>query len=381
MTSLCIGLYVVSYPANAASLEPTLASIQASDWGEEPVVIMQPDDWPKSRESGLRNYRRALEAALADDCDSALILEDDVRVCRHLRHNLLSNPLVTRDQCDYLSLFMPDLVADPWECSEPHLGYRLAKPRYSGANALWERGRVWGAQGLLLSRRFIQAWPRWNRLREGQDTRLLAICAEFQLPLWYTAPCLVEHAPHVSAFETPLAYAPDFEPDFAEPGEGFQPPEAIPGDDSLEAKLLWKTASDLDVLELGTSYGRSTVSLAQSARRVVSVDAAVQSEALEWVRRYGLDHRVEFVRAEQSEVSHRIPGPFDLVVLDSHPDASQLEQDITSVLPLIKPNGLVAFQHYPDPATPEVRKVVDAFSRRLNWQRISQAGFLAIMRI
>src|SRR5262249_54525889 len=148
-------------------------------------------------------------------CDFALVLQDDVRVCKHLRHNVVTNPLVRRDQCDYLSLFIPDLIADPWERAEPHLGYRLAKPRYIGPNKLWERSRVWGAQGYLFSRRYIlAAVERWDRLVEGQDARALGVCAEFQLPLWYTTPCLVEHVPLKSAFGTPDAYAPDFDPDF-----------------------------------------------------------------------------------------------------------------------------------------------------------------------
>ncbi|MFO0822028.1 MAG: hypothetical protein U0792_02740 [Gemmataceae bacterium] len=101
------GMYVVTYEANADSLVSTLTSIRESDWGEEPKLLMQPSDWPVSRENGSRNYKRALEVAAGDGCDFALILEDDVRVNRHLRHNLLANPLVLRDQCDYLGLFIP----------------------------------------------------------------------------------------------------------------------------------------------------------------------------------------------------------------------------------------------------------------------------------
>jgi hypothetical protein len=71
-----------------------------------------------------------LEAAAADGCDFALIPEDDVRVNRHLRHNLLANALVQRDQGDSFSLFIPDLIADAWEHRKPYLGYRLAKPRF-----------------------------------------------------------------------------------------------------------------------------------------------------------------------------------------------------------------------------------------------------------
>jgi hypothetical protein len=380
-----IRLFVVTYPANAESLASTLASVRASDWGEEAVVVTQPADWPVGRESGARNFKRALEAAAAEDrSDFALLLEDDVRVGRHLRHNLLTNPLVQRDQCDYLGLFIPDLIADPWERCEPHLGYRLAKPRYAGLNHVWERNRVWGAQGYLLSRRLVlAARDRWDRLAEGQDTRILSVCAEFRLPLWYTAPCLVEHAPRASAFGTPDAYAPDFDPDFRlEVREGFQPPEEVPGWLSLpEAELLWRTATGRTVLELGTRCGRSTVCLGQSARGVLAVDIADQSEAAEWVRRYGLTGRVEFRQGDAAEVCRTLSGPFDLIFIDTLHDAESVARDIASALPLLAPGGLLAFHDYPDPGWPDVRRVVDDHARRLGWQRTAQADFLGVFRV
>ena len=152
---------------------------------------------------------------------SPLILEDDVRVNRHLRHNLTNLPLLRRDQCDYLSLFMPDLIVSPWQRHERHLGYRLAKPLYAGPNQLWERHRIWGSQAYVLSRRFLRAaLDRWDRLREGQDARVLSICGELQLPLWYSCPCLVEHAPLTSAFGTPPARARTLIPIF---GWSFSP--------------------------------------------------------------------------------------------------------------------------------------------------------------
>jgi hypothetical protein len=378
-----VRLYVVTYPANSESLVSTLASIRASDWGEEPVVVTQPGDWPVGRESGAQNFKRALEAAVIDECDFALILEDDVRVCKHLRHNLLTNTLVRRDQCDYLGLFIPDLIADPWEWCEPHLGYRLTRPRYAGPNRLWERNRIWGSQALLLSRRLVlAARERWDRLTEGQDTRILCVCSEFRLPLWYTAPCLVEHTPLRSAFGTPDARAPDFDPDFRlEVGPGFQPPEDVPGWLTRpEAELLWRTAAGRDVLELGTASGRSTVCLAQSAGRVVSVDRADQSEAAEWVRRYGLTDRVEFRRGDVADACRHLTGRFDLVFIDTLHDAASVARDIAAVRPLLAPGGRLAFHDYPDPGWPDVRRVVDAHASRLGWQRTAQADFLGVFR-
>jgi hypothetical protein len=238
--------YCFSYAANEHSLRLTLEDFRQSDWGEEPVVFMQPDDWPPGKPSASRNYRRILEHAYEDGCDFALILEDDVRVNRHLRHNLTNLPLIRRDQCDYLSLFLPDLIEKPWQRQERHLGYRLSKPLYAGPDQLWERHRIWGSQAYVLSRRFLRAaLERWDRLKEGQDARVMSICSELKLPLWYSCPCWVEHAPLTSAFATPAARAPDFDANFRlEIQPGFQPPEEIPGGLTVEeGRLLWEQAA------------------------------------------------------------------------------------------------------------------------------------------
>ena len=378
-----LGAYFVTYPANAASLAPTLDDFRSSDWGGEFAVVTQPERWPRGKEAASRTYKRALEQAAGDGCDFALILEDDVRVCHALRRNLLTIPLVARDQCDYLGLFIPDLIQSPWERREPHLGYRLAKPLYSGPNTTWEKFRVWGSQAYLLSRRFVlHALSRWGELAEGQDARVLTVCRELQTPLWYPDPCLVEHAPLTTAFGTPDARAPDFDPECVlEVGPGFQPPEAVPGWLAPEeGQLLWQAATGRRVLELGTQSGRATVCMAQSAAEVVSVSAGDQSEASEWVRRYGLADRVRFRRGGVAEVCRALPGGFDLALIDGEHDAASVTSDIAAALPLLAPGGRLAFHDYPDPGWPEVRRTVDDHAQRLGWRRIAQEGYLAIFQ-
>jgi hypothetical protein len=375
--------FLVSYVANHDSMQQTLESFRESDWGEDPLVLIQPPDWPIGTASASANYKRAMEAALSGDCDFALILEDDVRVNRRLRRNLGAISLVQRDQCDCLSLFMPDLIASPWERHEPHLGYRLAKPLYSGPNRMWEKHRLWGSQAYVLSRRFIvAALERWDRLQDGQDTRAISVCSELRLPMWYSAPCLVQHAPLRSAFSTPSTFAADFDSEFVlEPGSGFQPPEEVPGWLTVEeGKLLWQHAAGCRVLELGTAAGRSTVCLGQQARRVVSVDRLDQAEAKEWVRRYACADRVEFCLGDAEQICRMLQERFDLVLIDTEHDALTLARDIEAVLPLLEPGGRLAFHNYPDPGWPEVRRTVDEFARRLGWKRLAQADYLGVFQ-
>ena len=376
--------YLMTYAANRDSADLTLRDFRQSDWGEEPVVFEQPADWPAGKPSAARNYKRILEQAINDDCDFALIIEDDVRVCQHLRHNLTNLPIVRRDQCDYLSLFMPDLMSAPWARQEPHLGYRLARPLYSGPNRMWEKNRIWGSQAYLLSHRFLRAAvERWDRLKEGQDTRVISICSELKLPMWYTSPCFVEHAPLRSAFGTPSAFAPDFKKEFRlEVRPGFQPPEEIPGRLTIpEGKMLWQMAQDQSVLELGTGCGRSTVCLAQQARQVTSIDAVDSSEAAEWLQRYGIAERVRLLQGDAVERCRDLDQRFGLAFLDTEPNADSVRRDIKAALPLLEPGALVAFHNYPDPSWPAVRQVVDDFAQRFNWKREAQADYLAVFRI
>jgi hypothetical protein len=376
--------YFVSYPANHESLQKTLASFHASDWGEEPVVFMQPEDWPLSMPSSSRNYKRALEHAAADGCDFAVLLEDDVRVNRYLRFNLRAIPLLRRDQCDYFSLFMPDLIASPWQRPETHLGYRLARPLYAGPDRTWTKFRLWGAQGYVLSRRFIlAALKRWDSLKGGKDGRVLTVCRQFQLPLWYSAPCLVQHAPMRSAHKTPPTYAADFREDFRfHLDPGFQPPEAVPGWLTVEeARLLWQLAEGRCVLELGTGAGRATVCLAQQAKRVVTVDARDQAEAREWARRYGVAEQLVFCQGEVETICRGLDERFDLVFVDTEQDAASVRRDIEASRPLLAAGGLIAFHDYPDPGWPDVRRVVDEYAARHRWQRVAQADYLGVFQV
>jgi hypothetical protein len=365
-------------------MELTVEAFRRSDWGEDLNVFVQPAEWPVSKDSAAKNYKRVLEDAVASGCDFALILEDDARVCRHLRHNLSSIPIVRRDQVDFFSLYVPDLIAEPWKRQETHLGYRLARPLYSGPNRLWAKHRLWGSQTYLLSRRLLlTALEQWDGLTRGLDTRVITVCSRLKLPMWYAAPCLTDHAPLRSAHATPTAHAPDFDPDFRLTiGAGFQPPEEVPGWLTVEeGRLLWETSAGRAVLELGTGWGRATVCLAQQARSVVSVERQDTPEAAEWVRRYEVADRVEFRRVAPDLAPERRGERFDLVLVDTEHHAAAVARDILTALRVLTPGGLIAFHDYPDPSWPDVRKVVDEHASRLGWRRVAQAGYLGVFAI
>jgi predicted O-methyltransferase YrrM len=76
------------------------------------------------------------------------------------------------------------------------------------------------------------------------------------------------------------------------------------------------------ILELGTSYGYSTIWLAEAAKavggKVISLDVAdyKQAFAREKLASVGLDGVVDFHAGDALEILRTLKGPFDLVLLD-----------------------------------------------------------------
>jgi predicted O-methyltransferase YrrM len=86
--------------------------------------------------------------------------------------------------------------------------------------------------------------------------------------------------------------------------------------------VLIKGARSRTIVELGTSYGHSTVFLAEAARacdgHVVSIDVSAEKQryAREQLAEAGLDPVVEFVTGDAREVLSAMPGPLDFVLID-----------------------------------------------------------------
>jgi predicted O-methyltransferase YrrM len=86
--------------------------------------------------------------------------------------------------------------------------------------------------------------------------------------------------------------------------------------------LLVKAAGCRSILEIGTSYGYSTVWLAEAARhtggKIVSLDIhrGKQEFAANALARAGLADQVEFRLGDALETIAALPGPFDFVLLD-----------------------------------------------------------------
>jgi hypothetical protein len=380
------GLYVVTCPGREHVLDRTLASVRASDWPDAPTVLRQPADWPVGWASTSRMYRSVLQRAWDDGCWWAVVLEDDVRVNRHLWANLTRWHPIATGQLHFGSLFVPDTIQEPWARACPELAYRLARPALAtGPHAQWQKARLWGSQAYVFSRGGLRVMlDGWDRHAGGQDARAVAIAAGARWPLWFTDPCLVEHAPEVSAFGTPPAYAPDFDPGFrpaAPDPDVYRHPEGVPGWLSFaEGRALWELARGKRVLELGRFHGRSTVAAAQSADELVSVDVADPAVAAGWLARFGVGDRVTLRRDTFAAAVPRL-GRFELVLVDGEHDAANVRADVELALSALAPGGVLACHDYPDPSWPDVRRVIDEIAAARGLVRVRQADYLGVFRV
>ncbi len=109
--------------------------------------------------------------------------------------------------------------------------------------------------------------------------------------------------------------------------------------------ILIKGAGALNLLEVGTSYGYSTVWLAEAARatggRVVSVDLAKykQDYARGMLERAGLAEHVDWRTGDALELLRDIDGPLDFVLIDLWKDLYIPCFDL--IAPKLAPRALV----------------------------------------
>ncbi len=123
--------------------------------------------------------------------------------------------------------------------------------------------------------------------------------------------------------------------------------------------LLVRESRARRILELGTSYGYSTVWLAEAARavggRVTSLDVAdyKQAAAAGSLAEAGLEGLVDFQAGDALQLIPRLAGPFDLVFLDIWKDL--YGPCLELIYPKLAPGALVVADNMlkPSDAVPD----------------------------
>jgi predicted O-methyltransferase YrrM len=131
--------------------------------------------------------------------------------------------------------------------------------------------------------------------------------------------------------------------------------------------LLSTGAQSRRILELGSSYGYSTVWLAAAARttggKVTSLELKDYKieHARQALTRAGLSSRVEFHAGDCLDTLRNLPGPFDFVLLDVWKDLYLPCFEL--VHPMLAPGGLIIADNMLLPAM--VRPQAEAYRARV----------------
>jgi predicted O-methyltransferase YrrM len=117
--------------------------------------------------------------------------------------------------------------------------------------------------------------------------------------------------------------------------------------------ILIKGAKARNILEIGTSYGHSTVWLAEAARatggQTVTIDCAAhkQKYARSMLEKAGLAAHVSFQLGDARDVIESLEGPFDFVLVDLWKDLYIPCFDL--FYPKLSPGALVAADNMINP--------------------------------
>jgi predicted O-methyltransferase YrrM len=130
------------------------------------------------------------------------------------------------------------------------------------------------------------------------------------------------------------------------------------------------------ILELGTSYGYSTLFLADAAREcgatvvTVDLDAAKQAYAREQLERAELAHHVQFRCGDAVEIVRADEGEFGLVLLDIWKDL--YVPCFEAVYPKLAEEGVIVSDNmiYPEGARDAVRALREAIKAKPDLQTV-----------
>lgn len=173
--------YMISCAARAHDRALTLASLAASDWRQEPIVILDDGQGQSPLARMIRTWARALAQAANCRADLVLLIEDDLRFSSHLLASLENwLPLVRHGRYFFASLY-----DNSWPLFHLQEG-----PNYAVASAEF----FWGSQALVMTPETASVIVRsLDRLKTPYiDERMGKLAAQVTA-IFHHRPGLVQH--------------------------------------------------------------------------------------------------------------------------------------------------------------------------------------------
>ncbi len=195
--------YMTSCQERVPVRRRTLANLATTDWGAEPVVIVDRAAFPTPKERASDTGHRLLRRALDGSGDVFLFLEDDLEFNASLRWNLEHwPPLVARSRGGHFfgSLYNPGLV-----------------PVDADGGPTWAEvpaEHVYGTQALVLSTATARhVLDHWDEAIGLPDIRISRLAARVTT-LYFHRPSLVQHLAVRSSIGLVSHEAHDYDPDW-----------------------------------------------------------------------------------------------------------------------------------------------------------------------
>lgn len=209
-------LFVSTVPSRTGTVLPaTLASVAAGDWGEAPDVFVQAAG-PEDKDRCVTSYADLLRRAAGCGADFAVVLEDDVDVSPHLRHNLTNWSRLPGLKVG--SLYLPTSQRDVVAWTGGGADYDERKV----SEVLVPGHRLWGAQGMVYAVRDLPLFlTRYDMIRGLRDYRTYAAAGRLGWGVQFYKPAQVQHrVGHETTAESRGHYHTDetFDPGWEHPG-------------------------------------------------------------------------------------------------------------------------------------------------------------------
>jgi hypothetical protein len=203
-----IAAVMVTCPERAADSAATIADFVQTDFGSYPEVIVDDGPGPTSLERIRATWKRALtHAASIPGVDLVLMLEDDIRFNRFLRHNIEAwRPVRAREIHLFASLYHNVGRFGVATRAPPRDHYLVAIPHFS-----------WGSQAVLMARPTLR-WivDKWDTVPGNPDERMPALAGDLTRILVHV-PSLVQHVGRTTWGFSPH-HAEDFDAEFRDTG-------------------------------------------------------------------------------------------------------------------------------------------------------------------